>query len=284
MIIDFHTHTFPASISLRAMENLSRTGHVRYFADPTAQNLAASMKETGIDRSVNLPVMTRPDQVVSVHDGLLRRQEELRGLGILTFGGLHPDFEKYREEIRRLKEHGVPGIKLHPAFWEIPVQDIRIKRIIDAVSEAGLITLLHAGWDVSFLHCDYASVSGILEVIRDVRPEKLVLAHMGGWQEWEQVESDLAGAPVWLDTSYSLGPVPRKEGEEAQMPYTENLSPEAFVRLARRHGTDRILFGTDFPWTSTREYVDGLEGCPLTREEKDRVFGENAKELLGAAC
>lgn len=33
---------------------------------------------------------------------------------IITFGGMHPNYTNYKEELLRLKQAGIPGIKLHP--------------------------------------------------------------------------------------------------------------------------------------------------------------------------
>ena len=44
----------------------------------------------------------------------------------------------------------------------------------------------------------------ILRIIDEIRPEKFVLAHMGNWGLWEDVERDLAGAPVWFDTAFAI--------------------------------------------------------------------------------
>ena len=280
MIIDFHAHTFPSKISGRVIENLSRTGHIRYFTDASCEALAESMHRAGIACAVNLPVMTRADQVVKVNDDLLRKQETMYRSGILTFGGLHPAFEDYRAELRRLKEHGIRGVKLHPAFQGMDVSDIAFKRLIGAISDEGLICLLHCGKDAGFQDHDYASVPQLLELIRDVQPEKLVLAHMGGWQNWDDVERDLAGAPVWMDTAYCFGAVSYREGEEELLPYRENLSRERFTKLVRQHGTDRVLFATDCPWSDQKAYVDFMDSTDLHAEEKEKIFAANAMKLL----
>lgn len=122
---------------------------------------------------------------------MIQAKEELKKEGILTFGGLHPDMENYREELKKLADAGISGIKLHPAYQAVDVDDIRMERIIDAASELGLIVLIHAGIDIGIYDRNYASVAQILNVIRDVQPEKFVLAHMGGWACWEDVERDL---------------------------------------------------------------------------------------------
>ena len=280
MIIDFHTHTFPSSISMKVAEQLGHKAHTAYFIDPCTESLAASMQENAIDVSVNLPVMTRAGQSAKVNAGLIRQKEALRAQGIVTFGGLHPDDPDYTEEIRALKNAGIPGVKLHPAYQGTDINDIRYKRIISGLAEAGMIVLIHSGLDVGIPGHNYASVPAILDVIRDVEPEKFVLAHMGGWQGWTEVEQDLAGAPVYLDTAYSLGRVTPKEGEEKEMEYKENLSAKDFVRLARKHGTDRVLFATDCPWAGQGDYVEWVKNSGLTEEEQRNIFSENARALL----
>ena len=280
MIIDFHTHCFPESISVRTMETLSQKGHIRYYTEATSDALAWNMKQSDVDYSVNLPVMTKPEQVPKVNDRMIRQKEELFQNGIITFGGLHPAYEDYRSEIRKLKDAGIKGIKLHPAYQGIHINDIAYKRIIGAISEAGLITLVHSGLDVGFMGQNFASVPELLEVVNEVRPEKFVLAHMGGWQGWDDVERDLAGAPVWLDTAFSLGPIEPRPGEESLMPLKENLNEERFVRLARKHGIDKVLFATDSPWARQREYIDFVKQSSLTTVEKDHIFSGNALSLL----
>ena len=281
MIIDFHTHTFPESISEKVMDKLGRLSGIEPGTNGAVSGLAASMKEAGIDYSVNLPVMTSVKQAVSVNEKLIRNREELEKEGILTFGGLHPDMENYREELRKLAEAGVPGIKLHPAYQAVDVDDIRMERIIGAASEFGLIVLIHAGIDIGIYDRNYASVAQILNVIKDVRPEKFVLAHMGGWACWEDVKRDLAGAPVWLDTAFTIGPLTPHHSAKPG-PYSRlTMADEDFLSLARRHGTDRILFATDSPWQEQPRYVQRFRELGLSDQEYQDIMGGNALRLLG---
>lgn len=64
-------------------------------------------------------------------------------------------------------------------------------RLIEYASALGLIILIHAGFDVSFPGCDESSVDRLTTMIQEVKPEKLVLAHMGGWGQWNEVSSVL---------------------------------------------------------------------------------------------
>ena len=281
MIIDFHTHTFPATISLKAADKLAHMAMSKYFIDPNVVSLGEARERAGIDFCVNLPVMTRPDQVVPVNDSLIRQAEDMRARGIITFGGMHPDFEQYASELKRLKEHGIKGIKIHPAYQETDLNDIKFKRIIAVAEENDLAVITHAGLDIGYLFHNFADPDMIQDIINDIAPSKFVLAHMGGWQGWSDVENYLAGAPVYLDTAFSLGKITPLEGCEDKLQYRENLCTDDFVKLCRKHGCNKILFATDSPWAEMKEYVDFINSAQLTEEEKNMIYGGNAAVILG---
>ena len=279
MIIDFHTHTFPAKISRKVVDYLSGKALIHPYTEGSLEELIQSMGKAGIDYSVNLPVMTDIHQVEKINSGFIDKKEYYLSRGIIPFGGLHPDFEDYRSEIHRLRKAGIAGIKLHPAYQGIDLDDIRTMRILDAASEEGLITIVHAGVDIGIYDHNYSSVDQVLKILKEVKPQRFVLAHFGNWGCWDQVEVYLTGAPVYFDTAFSIGPIiPRSETEKSN--WTRNLSDEEFIRIARKHGIDKILFATDSPWADQEEYVGRIQNMNLTAEEKEAVLGRNAKELL----
>lgn len=281
MIIDFHTHTFPGKISSRVVRKLGMAAHIRAYTDGSMEGLTASMALAGADYSVNLPVMTSPEQVEKINSSMIQDRESLLSQGIIAFGGMHPDYPDYKKEIRRLRENHIAGIKIHPAYQNINLDDIRMLRIIDCASEEGLITLTHAGMDIGIYDRNYCSVAHILKVIDEVHPEKFVLAHMGNWDCWQEVEQDLAGAPVWLDTAFSIGPIAKNPATD-ETPYEEmNLTDEDFIRLCRKHGTDHILFATDSPWQDQADYISRIKSMSFTDTEKEHIFSGNAVALLG---
>ena len=255
--------------------------HIRAYTDGSMEGLTASMALAGADYSVNLPVMTSPEQVEKINSSMIQHRESLLSQGIIAFGGMHPDYPDYKKEIRRLRENHIAGIKIHPAYQNINLDDIRMLRIIDCASEEGLITLTHAGMDIGIYDRNYCSVAHILKVIDEVHPEKFVLAHMGNWDCWQEVEQDLAGAPVWLDTAFSIGPIAKNPATD-ETPYEEmNLTDEDFIRLCRKHGTDHILFATDSPWQDQADYISRIKSMSFTDTEKEHIFSGNALALLG---
>ena len=277
MIIDMHTHTFPDKIAASTLDKLKHMGGTEPFTDGTVAGLRRSMAAAGVDCSVVLPVATNPRQVVHVNDASARISETAEQTGVLSFGCMHPDFEDYKGELRRIRELGLRGIKLHPPYQSVDFDDVRYLRILEEAFALDLVVVTHAGIDIGVPGM-WCTPDQVLRVLAQVGPGKLVLAHMGGWQLWDEVEEKLAGAPVYFDTAFTIGAVRPLEGRATDVTLME---PERFVRLARRHGMDHILFGTDSPWGGQREGVEDMERLPLAPEEREAVLGGNARRLLG---
>ena len=243
MIIDFHTHIFPEKIAARTLDFLKDICQTEPDTDGTAKDLIRSAKEAGVDLSVSLPAVTKPSQVDSINRFACEFQEG----PILSFGGIHPECENYKVILKGIRDAGLKGIKLHPDYQDTYFNDIRYKRIVSCASELGLIVSVHAGLDPKCPEDIHCTPKMALEVIREVQPEKLVLAHL-----------------VYLDTAVVLGVVPE----------------EQLVRIVRKHGADKILFGTDSPWAGQKEFVRYLSECSLSEQEKKMIFAENACRLL----
>ena len=59
------------------------------------------------------------------------------------------------------------------------------------------------------------------------------------------------------------------------------LDEEGFLHLVDVFGADRILFGTDCPWSGQSESVEAFQKLHLTQEQKERILSGNAIRLLG---
>ena len=280
VIIDFHAHTFPEQIAEKAIAKLSKSGHIKNCLDGTFDALQLSMREAGIDYAVLLPVATKPAQQEDINKTAILTNERFQETGILSFGGIHPDNENYRQILRELASHDVRGIKLHPVFQQIYFDDIRYLRIMECACENNLIILTHAGYDVSFPGQTFAAPDRIRNALRQIQPDKLVLAHMGGWDQWDEAEELLAPYPVYLDTAYSLLPLRTTTSTTVNEHY-KPLSCEQFLRMVKAFGTDHILFGSDSPWADLKESLSLIRESGLPDSDLHDILGNNAAKLLG---
>lgn len=283
MIIDFHAHTFPEQIVKRAIAKLSKSAHIKYYLDGTLQDLKSSMHGAGIDCAVLLPVVTKPSQQETINRTAIQINDLWQETGILSFGGIHPENGNYREILGNLARHGVRGIKLHPVFQQTYFDDIRFLRIMECACENNLVILTHAGFDVSFPEQDFVTPERISAALEQVHPDKLVLAHMGGWGCWDEVEEMLTKYDVWLDTSFTLTPVRSDDGKMSEWA-NQSLKQEQFLRMVRTFGAKRILFGTDSPWADLSESLTLIRESGLTPSELRDILGANAANLIGISA
>lgn len=277
MIIDFHTHTYPDRIAAKTVQLLESRSGTMAHSDGTLDGLENDMKKRRVDISVVLPVATSPKQYKSINDFAVAENERFNETHVWSFGGIHPENENYKEILRDIWDKGLKGIKLHPDYQGAFFNDIRYKRIISYATELGLIVVTHAGVDIGLpdpVHCTPAMAEEMLE---EVEPDKLVLAHMGGWQMWDQVIDRICGRNVYLDTAFSLGSIDWRK----DVPHRWKLMNESqFKRIVQAHGADKILFGTDSPWTDQNISIEDIEKLDLSDDTKKRILGGNAERLL----
>ena len=286
MIIDIHTHTFPEKIAKKALDKLSESSNMPYFLNGSLSDLQRSMEENGIDYSVLLPVATSPSQYATINQTAIEINDRWQETGILSFGGIHPCNDNYKEIINHLCANGIRGIKIHPVFQDVPIDDIRYLRLISYASERGLVIVTHAGFDIGFPGIEHSIASRISSMLRQIKPEKMVLAHMGGWGDWDNVEELLCDYPVWMDTAFTLPPIAHLKKLDPQKapwkPEQEQLTYTQFHRIVDSLGARRILFGSDSPWSSQGASLTYLkQALSDTPELYPIISGKNAATLLG---
>ena len=258
---DIHTHVFPAALAEKAVGYLESYYGYSWEGKGIADDLRASMDASSVRRAVIFSSATKPSQVRDVNDFLARTQREEPGR-FFAFGTLHPDYGDLRGELARLRELGLHGLKFHPDFQHFAIDDPRMFRIYEMVGDT-LPMLFHVGDPASDL-----SAPRRLAAVLDAMPElRVVAAHFGGYCAWEEARRCLIGRDLWIDTSSTL-------------PY---LPAATAAQMAREHGIDRVLFGSDYPAVRHRRAIDDVLSLAFTPEENEKVFHGNAERLLGLA-
>jgi hypothetical protein len=278
MIIDFHTHTYPEKIAKKTLNLLSNRSGTKVHSDGTYEGLQRDMADRHVDVSVLLPVATSPKQYERINEVAAAENEKFAETGVWSFGGIHPENDNYKEILNDIAQKGLKGIKLHPDYQGVFFNDIRYKRIISYATELGLIVVTHAGQDIGLPEVIHCTPDMADEVLREVQPDKLVLAHMGGWQQWDEVLDKLCGQKVYFDTAFSYGDIDYKDGNEHRWSL---MSRDTFKDIVQKHGSDKILFGTDSPWSDQSCAVRDIEALDISKEDKDNIFSANAVKLLG---
>ena len=260
-VFDCHVHVFPDPIAPAAVAAIGKAAGLEPDYDGTRAALVRRLAEAGCDGALNCPVATTPKQVRSINDWAAANND----WPLLSAGAIHPDTPDPVAELERVRSLGLLGIKLHPEYQLFTPDDPRMDAIWETCAGLGLPVVLHAGVDIG-LPPPYRTTPGALAaLVARVPGLILIAAHLGGFRQWDEVEACLAGTPVYLDLSFALGELP----------------DEQVLRIVRKHGVHRVLYGTDAPWRNPCTYLQRFHALPFGERERRWMLWENAADLFG---
>ncbi len=258
LIADIHTHIFPNRLAQKASASIGGFYNTSANHTATLQVLLEQKKTAGIAVTAVSSSATTPSQAARINDFIAQccaGRDDLVGLG-----SLFPAMEGWEAELDRMIALGLRGIKIHPDFQKIPIDDPKAIEMYRGVARAGLPVLFHMG-DARY---DYSSPERLTNLIRQVPDLIAIAAHFGGWQAWDRSFAHVLPENVYYDTSSSLMFL----GKERALEFLDKL------------GAHRFLFGTDFPmWTPQEELARFLE-LELDESIQNRILYENFCRLF----
>ena len=155
----------------------------------------------------------------------------------------------------------VTGVKIHPSLARRPCTDGGYSRILDAASGRGLPVFVHCGrWR------EMSDYSFVLEAAGRYGNAPFIVGHFGGKHPsiWKELIDDVekrAPSNVYIDISEM----------------TEFRLLESAVR---RIGSERLLMGSDFPFSHPAMYIALVNALDISEEEKQDILWRNITKLL----
>jgi predicted TIM-barrel fold metal-dependent hydrolase len=253
----------PDRIAERALQAMEQMFPWKAPYKNTVAAIKAHMQEAGTDKSIVLGMAMEARHVRPANDWLI----SIADAQLVPFGAMHPDYPDKVGEIRRLRAAGIKGIKLHPMVNQFYLDDPKMFPMYEEIGDT-MVILTHAGK----LHADreetlYAAPQRILHVLQQFPNLRIIAAHLGGFYMLDEAERTLVGHPhICIDTTW-----PPSVGE---------VGAEVLTKIIRKHGADKVVFGTDFCLVSQKEDAAVIERLPLSTAEKERILGDNARELI----
>jgi len=182
--------------------------------------------------------------------------------------------ERAVEEIERaITQLGLKGAKFHPGIQAFYPHDTRFYKLYEKIAALGVPALFHTG--TSGLGAGMPGGMGIkLDYTRPIWLDHLAadfprLTIIGAHPSWPWHEEMLAilahKANVFMDLS---GWAPK-------------YIPKMIWDEARKRLTDKILFGSDYPFISPQRWLDefaAMEG--FTSEAREKILCGNATRIL----
>ena len=278
MIIDFHTHIFPAEIRRERKAYFSAEPEFELlYSSPRSKLIGAAeivdaMDREGVDKSVVFGFPWQDPNTFRFHNDYVLESVSRYPDRLIGFGCMSPLAPAAADEARRCIDNGLAGIG-ELAVYRSGLDD----RVLDSLApimalcrQRDLPVMMHVNEPLGREYPGKSpnSLGQIYALAKRFPGNKLVLAHWGGGIFLytllkKEVQDTLTN--VYYDTAAS------------PYVYRRDIFPLA-VQLA---GIEKILFGSDYPLITPATYFSELTQTGLTREQRQRIQGLNAKELLG---
>jgi uncharacterized protein len=278
MIIDFHTHALTPAIKQNRRRYLEKDAAFAsiYSGDKakiaTIDDLITAMDRDEVDFSVVVNYSwTTHALCVETNDGILEgiARYPKRLAGFCAVSSLTDDTSL--KEIERCAMAGARGIgelRIDLQPLDYTKKDI-IKPFTEITHKYKLIVMAHSSEPVGHVYPGKGTATpGMLYAfISQLNDIPVICAHWGG------------GLPF-----YTLMPEVREALENVY--YDTAASPflyrqDIYQTAALLTGTDRILFGSDFPVMAQTRIIDEVKNSELSKEEKEEILANNARRLLG---
>lgn len=264
-IVDIHAHIYPDKISQRAVDSVRDFYGLEemYSAEGTAEHLLqapnAVQNQASITHFCVHSVAVRPKNVLSINKFIADRCAKYPQL--IGFMAMHQDCEDPEAAINHGIELGLHGIKIHPDTQRVNADDPRLMNVYEIAQAKKLPIILHVG-DYRYNFSHPKRVAKILHAFPDLVVDA---AHFGGWSIYDIGFDYLRNENCFVDTSSSFELTGVRHGHE----------------LINMFGTDRVMFGSDFPmWDPAKEF-DMLCSMSFSEDEFEKLTWHNAENFLG---
>ena len=277
MIIDCHTHVFPDEVRRnRGMYAQRDPAFGEIYKDEKAkmvgvEELIRSMDEAGVDKAVVCGFPWMDSGLCGAGNDYI-----LEGMGrfperIIGFGCVQPhNGGKAVDEAARCIDLGMKGIGELASYPPAPpLYDIdALRPICEILRKADLPLMLHSNEVVGHSYPGKCNIPlrSLYDFIRAFPEVRILLSHWGGGFFFYELMPEVARAAemTWYDTAAS------------PFLYDRRIYSVAVTIV----GADRVLFGSDYPLIRPGRYIEEMEGSGLGQEERHKILGQNAKDLL----
>jgi predicted TIM-barrel fold metal-dependent hydrolase len=261
VIIDAHCHVWPEQLAARLVA--ARPAGMDAVGDGTARGLLAAMDDAGIQMACALAIANEARHVARTNEfvGSLDRNR------FSPCGTVHIDLD-IAENLRHLRDNGIAAVKFHPNFQGMSLGDPAVHELFRALAEARIPVLAHVGHGSDAAATERGSTRHVAALLDAVPELDLVAFHFGGYHDLEtSLLATLGDRRAYVETSWP--------------PRLSDLGAARVRALIETHGTDRVVFGSDWPMTRPGDEIAFIRSLGLSAADERAVLGGNLARLLG---
>ncbi len=278
MVIDFHTHVFPAWLRDNRSEYLQQDlCFATLYSSPkaemaTAEELLQSMDRAGVDVSVVLNIDWKSHDLSSRTNDYILEAVSRYPRRLVGFCAIQPTAgEAALLEMERCARAGARGIgEMRPDIQGYDLGDEAVMgAVVRQAEEWGLILLTHASEPVGHHYGGKGSVTPDMLYRFLVRfPEQpIVFAHWGGGLPFYALMPEVAKA---MEKAYF---------DTAATPFLYRA--QVFSQVLELVGEDKVLFGSDYPLIPQERVLRQIRSQKLPPAAEAKILGHTAQRVLG---
>ena len=209
----------------------------------------------------------------------LADQPRLKGFGTVDFSRAD-----MADQVRRIRELGLLGIKLHPNTQKFDILSPPALAVYAAAQEQKLLLSFHTG--VHHYRIKHYNLLGFDEIAQQFPDLRFSLEHIGGYHFFTDA----------LAVIFNNIPFPPKHGyrprvlgglvsnfSREKLPFWF-LTPEKILDAIAQVGAELLIFGLDFPYNleeDTKIGIETIRALPISEEKKAMILGGNLRRELG---
>jgi len=278
-MIDVHTHIFSQYVRDHRDE-LARQNPVfsLIYSNKQARmigvdELRRSMEQEGVESSVSCGFPWDAAELCRRENDYLMECSQKYPQIIIPFISLPRDPTEAISELERCAQEGAPGVgELAPGTYGDELWNLdSIRPVCDAIREKGLPVLVHCNEPVGHPypgkgHVRLGQMQSLVQALQGIH---VILAHMGGGFIFYELMPEIAA--MCQRVYYDTAAIP--------LIYDTKVYRTAISIV----GSERILFGSDYPLLSPGRYVREMQEAGLNEAESRNILESNAKALLFGA-
>jgi uncharacterized protein len=276
MVVDSHIHLFSPLVCADRNPYLNDGQFKCLYGNRKAVTIdhiqaIAAMDDAGVDYAVAMGFPWEGEEFCQEQNEYLRSVTESTGGKILSFGTVPLRSGRGIETwVRDIKRQGFSGIG-EVAFYRDGVTSGALEFLINllgAAREHSMPVCLHVNEPVGRQYTgkylpEFHLLYSALEGFQDV---SIILSHWGGGLLFYELMRDVSSA--FRNCYYDTAATP--------FLYSDTIY-DVSLRIV---GSKKILFGSDYPLTDYRRYLDPIRGSVSNEESLKDILGRNAADLL----
>jgi len=177
---------------------------------------------------------------------------------LLIFCSVHPEHPDVSSQFEHFKKMGACGFKYHPDFQNVPPDSKNAFELLEHCRQHQFLIQCHVGWPTK--HSGLSQALSYEKLIQHFSDLTFILCHMGLADFEESLDLAQKYENVFLETSGQI---------------SENIK-----KAAQKIGSERIIFGTDWPIYHPAVPISCVLDAFSSSKDLENVFSNNISTLL----